>query len=94
MHVFSQKGSFIVTKLVDLNIFSSNHKEIPIKINTKFDHDKLNDCMRVRNLTSAMFVCRTAHENKKPSAPLIFRRITLLTMLFMLKLISYNIRFF
>ena len=30
MHVFSQKGSFIVTKLVDLNIFSSNHKEMQI----------------------------------------------------------------
>ena len=30
MNVFSQKGSFIRTKLVDLNIFPSNQKEMQI----------------------------------------------------------------
>ena len=36
---------------------SRNQKNI--QINTKFDLDKSNECMRVRNITSAMFVTRT-----------------------------------
>ena len=62
MHVFSLKGSFILTLLIWIFFVKSErtaNSNKNIQINTKFDLDKLNECMRVRNLTSAMFVTWT-----------------------------------